>query len=366
MSDKVINRITSIKFYPSYEKFSDNVYLELLPALVSFSEKTTINGSSETLMQIYDTQMIYQSSEKPIIQVSFKFNQTQEQHYYGLLYSNVETDNMNRSVLRLNLSPVHKVFKRKFARSFTNSAADTITECMTTLYNDMKLITPLVEASNVRIPPSCLSGTYETVFDYIRENGQSVTSSDFCYLWEDGSGVFLKSNTEILAQTPLNAYKYNVSNQFLGDAIVFTEAEYITYKDNTASLENASFYSLSLTDKKLYSDILADTDSENSWVTVNRNAVYENNFENPDADNKPYQANKLQTLSSYEKRIKFDINQGRMDVKVGTIIEVYGDQYSGKYLIVEMVRDVSKDMHLQTIECVQVGLSSNAGNAANS
>lgn len=366
MSDKVANRITSIKFYPSYEKFSDNVYLEMLPALVSFSEKTVINGSSETLMQIYDAQLIYQMAEKPIIQVSFKFNETQEQHYYGLLYSNVETDAMNRSILRLNLSPVHKVFKRKFARSFTNSAADTITECMTTLYNDMKLINPKIDSSNVRIPPACLSGTYEDIFEFIRDNGQSVTSSDFCYLWEDGSGIYLKSNTEILAQTPLEAYKYNVDNQFLGDSIIFSEAEYITHKDNTASLENASFFSLSLTDKKLYSDILASTDEENSWIVVNRNSIYENNFQNPDRDGKPYQANKLQSLSSYEKRIKFDINQGRMDVKVGAIIEVYGDEYSGKYLVVEAIRDVSKDMHLQTLECVQVGLSSTNGSSARS
>lgn len=354
MTAKVVNRITSVKLYPSYEKFSDNVYLEVLPALVSFSEKTVINGSSETLMQIYDNQLLYQLSDRPIIQVSFKYNDTQEQHYYGLLYSNVETDEMNRSILRLNLSPVHKVFKRKFARSFSNNAAQTITECMETLYSGMKLLTPTIEASNVRIPPACLSGTYETVFDFIRENGQSVTSSDYCYLWEDGSGVFLKSQAEILEQVALEAYKFNVDNMFLGDAIVFSKAEYITYKDNTASLENTSFYSLSLSDKKMYPDILANTDLENAWVIVNRNAEYQTNFQNPNTAGKPFQAAKFQVLSSYEKRIRFDINQGRMDVKVGALIEIRGDEYNGRYLIIECVRDVSKDNHLQTIECVQV------------
>lgn len=359
MSSKVINRVLSVKLYPTYEKFSDNVYLELLPALVSFSEKTTINGSSETLMQIYDNQLIYKLTEKPIIQVSFQYNETLEQHYYGVLYSNVETDPMNRSILRLNLSPVHTVFRRKFSRSFSNNAVQTITECMTALYNDMKLVMPTIDASNVRIPPACLSGTYETVFDYIRDNGQSVDSSDFCYLWEDGSGIFMKSNTEILAQTPIKAYKYNVSNQFLGDALVFTKGEYITHKDNTTLLADASFFSFSMTDKKLYSDILASTDVENAWITMNRNAVYDTNFQNPDKQGQPFQAAKCQTLSSYERRIKFDVNQGRMDVKVGALVEVFGDEYAGKYLIVECVRDVSKDFHLQTLECVQVAESTN-------
>lgn len=359
MSNKVINRVVSVKLYPTYEKFADNVYLELLPALVSMSEKTIINGTSETLMQIYDNQLIYQLTEKPIIQVSFQYNQTLEQHYYGVLYSNVETDDMNRSILRLNLSPVHTVFRRKFARSFSNNAVQTITECMTALYNDKKLITPTIDATNVRIPPACLSGTYETVFDYIRDNGQSVDSSDFCYLWEDGSGIFMKSNTEILAQTPIKAYKYNVSNPFLGDSLVFTKGEYITYKDNTTLLGDASFFSFSMTDKKLYSDILASTDVENAWITMNRNAVYDTNFQNPDKQGQSFQAVKCQLLSSYEKRIKFDINQGRMDVKVGALIEVLGDEYAGKYLIVECVRDVSKDFHLQTLECVQVATSTN-------
>lgn len=359
MSSKVINRIVSIKFYPTYAQFADNIYLELLPALVSMSEKTTINGTSETLMQIYDNQLIYQNVDKPIVQVSFQFNQTLEQHYYGVLYSNVDTDDMNRSILRLNLSPVHTVFRRKFSRSFSNNAVQTITECMTALYNDMKLVMPAIDASNVRIPPACLTGTYETVFDYIRENGQSVDSSDFAYLWEDGSGIFMKSNTEILAQTPLKAYKYNVSNAFLGDALVFTKAEYVTYKDNVTLLSDASFFSYSMTDKKLYSDILANTDIENNWVIMNRNAVYDTNFQNPDKQGSPFQSVKCQTLSSYERRIKFDLNQGRMDIKVGVIIEVFGDEYAGKYLIVECVRDVSKDYHLQTLECVQVAVSTN-------
>lgn len=351
---KVVNRIISVKFYPSYEKFSDNVYLELLPALISFSEKTMIHGTSETLMQIYDNQMIYNLTLKPIIQVSFQFNDTQEQHYYGLLYSNVETDELNRSVLRLNLSPVHTVFRRKFSRSFSNNAQEAITECMSALYTDMKLITPKIDSSNIRIPPACLSGTYQTVFDFIRDNGQSVDSSDFCYLWEDGSGIFLKSNTDIMAQTPLKGYKYNVDNQFMGDAIIFTKAEYITHKDNTTLLSDSSFFSLSLTDKKLYSDILADVEIENSWIVVNRNAVYENNFQNPDKQGKNFQSSKFQTLSSYERRIKFDINQGRMDIKVGNLIQIEGQEYAGKYLIMECVRDVSKDFHLQTLECVQV------------
>lgn len=354
MSLKVMNRIASVKLFQSYEKFSDNIYIEMLPALISFSEKTIINGSSETLMQIYDDQLIYQVSEQPIIQISFQFNETLEQHYYGLLYSNVETDEMNRSILRLNLSPVHKVFRRKFARSFSNNAAQTITECMTALYNNMKLITPAVQASNVRIPPACLSGTYEDIFEFIRGNGQSVDSSDFCYLWEDGSGIFLKSNTEILAQQPLQGFKYNVDNPFTGDAILFSSAEYITYKDNSSSLNNASFFSFSMTDKKMYSDVLANTDIENSWVFMNRNAEYETNFQNPDRAGKPFQSAKCQVLSSYEKRIKFELKQGRMDVKVGTMLEIFGDQYAGTYMIVEVIRDVSKDFHLQTIECVQV------------
>lgn len=354
MASKVVNRIVSIKLYPTYEQFSNNVYLEMLPALISFSEKTTINGTSETLMQIYDNQLIYQLAAKPIIQVSFQYNETLEQHFYGLLYSNVETDEMNRSVLRLNLSPVHTVFRRKFSRSFTNNAVQTITECMTALYNDMKLLTPTISASNVRIPPACLSGTYADIFDYIRDNGQSVDSSDFCYLWEDGSGIYLRSNTEILAQEPFKAYKYNVDNTFLGDTIIFTKGEYITHKDNTTLLADASFFSFSMTDKKLYSDILADTEAENTWVITNRNAVYDTNFQNPDRQGKPFQSSKCQILSSYEQRIRFDVNQGRMDVKVGTLIDVIGEEYQGQYLIVECIRDVSKDYHLQTLECVQV------------
>lgn len=351
---KVVNRILSVKIYPSYEKFSDNSYTELLPALISFSEKTVLNGTSETLMQIYDNQLIYQNVVKPIIQVSFQFNQTIEQHYYGVMYSNVETDDMNRSVLRLNMSPVHTVFKRKFARSFANNATQSITDAMTALYTDMKLLTPVIDADNVRIPPPCISGTYETLFDYIRDNGQSVDSSDFCYLWEDGSGIYLKSNTTILAQTPLVGYKFNVNNPFTGDAIIFGSAEYITHKDNTLLLADSSFYSLSMTDKKLYSDILADTDIENEWVVVNRNSIFETNFENPDKQGKPFQAVKCRVLSSYEKRIKFDANQGRMDLKVGSLIDIRGDEYKGQYLVVECTRDVSKDFHLQTIECVQV------------
>lgn len=351
---KVINRITSIKMYPSYENLARNSYIELLPALVSFSEKTVINGSSETLMQVYDDQSLYNMARKPIIQVSFQYNETIEQHYYGLLYSNVETDEINRSVLRLNLSPVHTVFRRKFSRSFSNNATEAITECMAALYGDMKQVMPKIDASNVRIPPACLSGTYQTVFDYIRDNGQSVESSDFCYLWEDGSGIFLKSNTEILGQEPLKGYKFNADNQFLGDTIVFTKAQYITHKDNTTLLADASFYSFSMTDKKLYGDILANTDAENAWININRNAIYETNFQNPDKQGKPFQASKCQALSSYERRIKFDINQGRMDLKVGALLEIFGKEYAGKYLIVECVRDASKDFHLQTIECVQV------------
>jgi len=340
--------------FPTYEHYTGNSYTELLPALVSFSEKTTINGSSETLMQIYDDQLLYTLAKNPIIQVSFQYNETLEQHYYGLLYSNVDTDEMNRSVLRLNLSPVHTVFRRKFARSFSNNAADTITECMTALYDNMKKIMPKLDASNVRIPPSCLSGYYKDVFNFIRDNGQCVESSDFCYLWEDGSGIYLKSHTEILAQQPLKGYKFNADNPFIGDTIAFTKAEYITYKDNTSLLADSSFFSFSMTDKKLYGDILANTDLENSWIVMNRNAVYDTNFQNPDKSGVPFQAAKCLALSSYEKRIKFDINQGRMDVKVGALIEIHGDQYSGKYMIVECTRDVSKDFHLQTIECVQV------------
>lgn len=351
---KVINRILSVKIYASYEKFSDNAYTELLPAMISFSEKTTINGTSETLMQIYDNQLIYQQVVKPIIQVSLEYNQTVEQHFYGVLYSNVSTDEMNRSVLRLNLSPVHTVFRRKFARSFSNSATQSITDAMTALYTNMKLLTPIIDADNVRIPPPCINGTYESLFDYIRDNGQSVDSSDFCYLWEDGSGIYLKSNTTILAQTPLVGYKYNVNNMFTGDEIVFGDAEYITHKDNTSLLVDSSFYSLSMTDKKMYSDILADTDIENEWVMINRNSVYENNFENPDKQGKPFQAVKCRVLSSYEKRIKFDANQGRMDLKVGSLIDIRGDEYKGQYLVVECTRDISKDFHLQTVECVQV------------
>ncbi|QFR55694.1 baseplate hub subunit [Yersinia phage JC221] len=352
---KVVNRITSIKMFPTYEHYTGNSYAELLPALVSFSEKTTINGSSETLMQIYDDQLLYTLTTNPIIQVSFEYNQTLQQHYYGLLYSNVDTDEMNRSVLRMNLSPVHTVFRRKFARSFSNNAADTITECMAALYDNMKQIMPVVDASNVRIPPSCLSGYYTDVFDFIRDNGQCVESSDFCYLWEDGSGIYLKSNTDIMAKVPLKGYKFNADNQFTGDTITFTKAEYITFKDNTSLLGNSSFFSFSMRDKKMYGDILANTDLENAWVVLNRNAVYDTNFQNPDKQGVPFQAAKCITLSGYEKRIKFDINQGRMDVKVGELIEIQGDQYSGKYMIVECIRDASKDFHLQTIECVQVG-----------
>lgn len=340
--------------YTSYVDFQENKYLELLTSLISFSEKTMINGTSETLIQVYDAQLIYQKALQPIIEISFQYNETLEQHFYGLLYSNVETDELNRSVLRLNLCPVHKSFRRKFSRSFSNNATQTITDCMTALYNDMKLITPVITASNVRIPPACLSGTYETVFDYIRDNGQSVDSSDFIYLWEDGSGIYLKSNKEILSQTPIKGYKYNVSNPFIGDALIFTTAEYITHKDNTTLYKNASFYSFSMTDKKMYSDILADTELENSWIMVNRNAVYSDNFQNPDSSGNPFQCTKCQVLSGYEKRIKFDVNQGRMDLKVGALIEVIGDEYSGNYMIVECVRDVSKDLHLQTLECVEV------------
>lgn len=355
MAEKIVNRITSIKLYTSYEKYIDNAYTELLPALVSFSEKTMINGSSETLMQIYDAQLIYQQLIQPIIQVSFQYNGTQEQHYYGLLYSNVDTDDKNRSVLRMNLSPLHKTFRRKFARSFSNNAVQTITECMTALYSKMKLLTPEVDGGNIRIPSGCLNGTYQDIFDYIRDNGQSVVSSDFCYLWEDGSGIFLKSSTDILAQTPIPAYKFNVDNVFVGDTVIFTEAQYITHKDNTTLFKDASFFSLSLTDKKMYGDILADTDTENTWIFTNRNAIYDTNFQNPDSEGKPFQASKMQLLSSYERRIRFDIKQGRLDVKVGAIIEVFGEEYAGKYLIVECVRDVSKDFHLQTLECIQVG-----------
>jgi hypothetical protein len=306
-------------------------------------------------MQIYDDQLLYTLAKNPVIQVSFQFNDTLEQHYYGLLYSNIDTDEMNRSVLRLNLSPVHTVFRRRFARSFGNNAADTITECMTALYTDMKNIMPVIDASNVRIPTSCLSGYYTDVYEFIRDNGQCVESSDFCYLWEDGSGIYLKSNTEILAQEPLKGYKFNADNPFIGDTISFTKAEYITFKDNTTLLGDASFFSLSLRDKKLYGDILADTDHENAWVVLNRNAVYDTNFQSPDKAGVPFQAAKCIALSSYEKRIKFDINQGRMDVKVGALIEIHGQQYTGKYMIVECIRDLSKDFHLQTIECVQVG-----------
>lgn len=352
---KVINRITSVKLYPSYEKFTDNSYLELLPSLISFSEKTLLHGTSETLMQIYDNQLIYALTEKPIVQVSFQYNQTQEQHFYGLLYSNVATDDMNRSILRLNLSPVHTVFKRVFSRSFSNNAGETITECMQTLYEDMKQVIPTVTASNVRIPPACLKGTYSTIFDYIRDNGQGVESSDYCYLWEDGSGIYLKTNTEILKQVALKAYKYNVDNIFAGDTILFNKGEYITHKDNTSLLSDASFFSFSMTDKKMYGDILANTEIENSWIIMNRNAGYDTNFQNPDKQGKPFQAAKCQTLSSYERRIKFDLNQGRMDVKVGALLDINGDEYAGKYLIVECIRDVSKDFHLQTLECVQVG-----------
>ncbi|QPI17794.1 baseplate hub subunit [Pectobacterium phage POP12] len=357
---KVVNRATSIKIYQTYEKYIENSYIEVLPALISLSEKTTINGSSIALMQIYDAQKIYETCIQPIIQVSFQYNETIEQHYYGLMYSNVDTDDMGRSVLRLNLAPVHKSFSRMFSRSFSNNATEVVQDCITALYEKMKQIQPTITSSNVRVPVSCLSGFYDRIFDYVRDNSQGVETTDFCYLWEDGSGIYLRTQSDLLAQTPLKGYKNNVDSIFVQDYIVFTKAEYITYTDNTTQMDKSSFFSMSLTDKKLYQDILADTDTENNWIVINRNAEYQTNFQIPDKESTPFQAGKFKKLSSFEKRIKFELGQGRMDLKVGALLEIEGNEYTGRYIVVECIRDVSKDFHIQTIECIQIPIESTA------
>ncbi|WWQ13080.1 baseplate hub subunit [Morganella phage vB_Mm5] len=351
---KVINNIKSIKVFTNYEMYENNRYVEVLPALISFSEKSILNGSSEALMQLYDTQLLYDLLDKPIIQIQIKYNDTIEQFNYGLEYSNVVTDEMNRSILRLNLAPVHSVYRRMFSKSFSNNATQVITECVDALYEYMPLIKPKLSSTNIRIPPACLSGTYDYIFNYIRDNGQSVEMSDWCYVWEDGSSIYMQNHYSMINQTPLIGYKYNVNNPFVGDTILFTKAEYIMRTDNKTDYQNTSFYSFSLDDKTLYYDSLANVDSENRWVMSNRTFNYQDNYQNPTPSGLPYTVDKIKTLASFEQRIKFDINQGRLDLRVGSILEIRGSEYNGVYLVVECVRDMSKDAHIQTIECVRI------------
>lgn len=218
-----------IRVYPTYDNYLQERYVDVSNSFLKFNLRENLRGLLTASLLVLDSNNIIEDTSENIFRIVITNNINDERREFilGTTHNDLTILQDGSPARNYNLVPYHNKSPRKFCRRLTNSSIDSMNDMLDTLYTDVPMLRPTIEAPNpsndevltdgaktipdaialsnvdAYLPSAVWVKSFDKYMTFVSDKGLSLENDNFVFCWYDADEIKIVDYETILGQVPL-------------------------------------------------------------------------------------------------------------------------------------------------------------------